>query len=456
VQRQSTGSPFSIKVSPAQSAIAASVLALAACGGGGSGGALTLSGTVSGLTTSGLALASNGVNLEVSSGSTSFTFGPILYDGAVYDVTVPIQPSGQICSVTNATGPVTTANISNVVVTCSNRTFTVGGTVSGLTAAGLVLANGGDTLSVPAGATSFTLPAGVAYGSSYKVTVTTQPAGLTCSVANGSGTVSGTVANVAVTCSDQPSTVGGGIHGLGSAKGLVLAQGTEKYTVPADAVSFTFNTPRSPGDAYAVSVESQPAGLTCSASRNTGTMPAQSVTDVSIVCSSQAYSVGGTITGLTAGGLVLGDGSEVYRVSAGATSFTLPAAVAYGGTYDVGVREQPADLTCTIVGGSGTMPASAVMNVDITCASSGYTLGGSISGLTTSGLVLSDGAHELAVAAGAARFSMPEAIAYGSRYVLTIRAQPSDAVCRIAHGEGTMAGDVGTVQIACEPSQAQR
>jgi hypothetical protein len=454
VQRQSHGSPFSIKISAAQSAAAAILLTLAACGGSSSGGPLTLSGTVSGLTTSGLALTSNGVNLEVSSGAKTFTFGPILYDGAVYDVTVPIQPSGQICTVTNATGTATTANISNVVVTCSNRTYTVGGTVSGLTTAGLVLANGSDTQSVAAGATSFTLPTGVAYGSAYKITVTTQPAGLTCSVANASGTVSGTVTNVAVTCTDQPSTVGGSIKGLGSATGLVLVSGTEKYAVPADASSFTFSTPRSPGDAYAVSVESQPGGLTCSPSRNAGTMPAQSVTDVSIVCSSQAYSIGGTITGLTTGGLVLGDGSQSYRVPAGATSFTMPAAVAYGGGYDVSVRAQPAGLTCTIFGGSGAMPASAVMNVDVTCSSGGYTLGGSISGLTTSGLVLSDGAHELAVAARAGRFSMPEALAYGSRYALTVRAQPSDAVCRIAGGTGTMAGDVDTVRIACGPSQA--
>src|ERR1700730_1587754 len=60
-------------ISAAWSAIAASLLALAACGGSGNNPALTLSGTVSGLTTSGLALANNGVNLEISSGATSFT-----------------------------------------------------------------------------------------------------------------------------------------------------------------------------------------------------------------------------------------------------------------------------------------------------------------------------------------------------------------------------------------------
>src|SRR3989337_435555 len=66
---------------------------------------------------------------------------------------------------------------------------TVGGSISGLAANGLVLANGGDTLSVSAGATSFTLPTALASGSSFNVIVQTQPVGQTCVVSGGSGTV---------------------------------------------------------------------------------------------------------------------------------------------------------------------------------------------------------------------------------------------------------------------------
>ena len=47
-------------------------------------------------------------------------------------------------------------------------------------------------------------------------------------------------------------------------------------------------------------VQSQPAGLTCSAGNGVGTMPTHAVTDVSIVCSDQAYSLGGTVAGLGA------------------------------------------------------------------------------------------------------------------------------------------------------------
>ena len=449
MQRQLHGSSF-LGVSAARSAIAASLLALAACGGDGSDVPLTLSGTVSGLTTSGLALASNGVNLEISAGATSFTFGPVLSDEVGYNVIVPIQPSGQACTVTNGSGIATTANISNVVVTCSNRTFHVGGTISGLTASGLVLANGTDTLSVPAGASSFTMPTGVAYGSSYTVTVADQPTGLTCNVTDGTGTIgTNAVTNIAVKCTDQPLTVGGSISGLGSATGLVLVNGTDSYTVPASATSFTLDAPQSPGSTYAVRVQSQPAGKTCSASDGPGTMPTHDVTDVSITCSDEAYSLGGTVAGDTATGLVLSDGSDTYTVPANATNFTMPTALAYGSGYTVSVQTQPQGLTCTVSGGTGTMPASEVTNVGVTCASSSYTLGGSISGLTTSGLVLTDGMENLSVSANATQFSMPNALAYGSTYAVSIRAQPSQGGCQITHGTGTVSGEVATVQVTC-------
>jgi hypothetical protein len=453
VQRQVPSSAFFIGVSLARGAIAASVLALVACGGDSNGPPLTLSGTVSGLTTSGLALTTLGVNLEISSGATSFTFGPILTDGVVYDVTVPDQPSGQLCTVTNGTGTATTADISNVVVTCSNKTFNVGGKISGLTSSGLVLANGSDTLSVPSGATSFNLPIGVAYGSEYNVTVASQPSGLTCDVTDGAGTIgTSAITNISVTCADQPLSVGGSINGLQRATGLVLANGAETYTVPESATSFTLDTPQSSGGTYAVRVLSQPAGLTCSVSKGLGTIPTHNVTDVSITCSDEAYSLGGTVAGLTTNGLVLSDGGNTLSVPANASNFTMPAPVAHGSNYTVSVLNQPKGLTCTIGRGTGTMTGSAVTNVSVTCASTAYTLGGSISGLRTSGLELTDGADDLSVSANAAQFSMPNALAYGSDYAVTIKAQPRSGTCQVSHGTGTVSADIATVQITCGAS----
>jgi len=81
--------------------------------------------------------------------------------------------------------------------------YTVGGTISGLTASGLVLVYNGDTtLTVAAGATSWVFAGTFAAGSSYSVTVQTQPVGELCEVTSGgSGTaLTADVDNVTVAC----------------------------------------------------------------------------------------------------------------------------------------------------------------------------------------------------------------------------------------------------------------
>lgn len=87
---------------------------------------------------------------------------------------------------------------SDVTSQCS---YAVGGTVSGLTGTGLVLQiNGGGNASISANG-AFSLSA-VPYGATYAVSVLSQPTSpaQSCTVTNGSGTVSGPVSNVAVVC----------------------------------------------------------------------------------------------------------------------------------------------------------------------------------------------------------------------------------------------------------------
>jgi hypothetical protein len=59
--------------------------------------------------------------------ATSYTFGTAVPDGSAYTVSVVTQPSGpaQVCSVANATGTVSGANVTNADVTCTTVTHTV-------------------------------------------------------------------------------------------------------------------------------------------------------------------------------------------------------------------------------------------------------------------------------------------------------------------------------------------
>jgi N-acetylneuraminic acid mutarotase len=107
-------------------------------------------------------------------------------------------------------------------------TYSIGGTITGLTAAGLVLANGSDTVSPAAGATSFTFVTALASGSNYAVSVKTQPKNGVCQVANGSGQVgSAAVTNVMVTCTRAWAWVSGsntiGVKGMYGTQGMAAA-----------------------------------------------------------------------------------------------------------------------------------------------------------------------------------------------------------------------------------------
>ena len=66
--------------------------------------------------------------------------------------------------------------------TAVTTNYTLGGTISGLTVGSVVLANGSTTVTVAAGASTWIFPGSFAAGSSYTVTVHTQPAGEQCEV----------------------------------------------------------------------------------------------------------------------------------------------------------------------------------------------------------------------------------------------------------------------------------
>ncbi len=180
------------------------------------------------LSTSGPMVMVNATAVSVAAGQTTQGLASSLRSGTSYSVTVQTQPTGETCTVAGGTGTIQSANVANVVVTCSNQAYSLEGSISGLNGSGLVLANGTDTLAVSSGATSFTMPTPVAYTSSYVVSVQTQPAGLACAVGNGTGTMpASAVTNVAITCTDQPFSLGGTISGLGNNAGLTLINGSD-------------------------------------------------------------------------------------------------------------------------------------------------------------------------------------------------------------------------------------
>ena len=92
-------------------------------------------------------------------------------------------------------------------MTCTLDKFFIGGSLSGLAPGESVgLENNGvDSLAL-SGNGNFTFSAPLADNSSYSVTVASQPAGQTCTITNGIGTLAGSdITTASVTCADNSS-----------------------------------------------------------------------------------------------------------------------------------------------------------------------------------------------------------------------------------------------------------
>jgi hypothetical protein len=133
-----------------------------------------------------------------------FTFNTAIADGSSYSVTVLSQPVGQTCVASGNTGSVSGADVINVAITCTTNTYTIGGSVTGLTGSVVLQNNGGDDLTLNAD-THFTFFTAVAYGSAYNVSVLTQPTGQTCTASSNTGTVgAANVNDVLLYCTTNP------------------------------------------------------------------------------------------------------------------------------------------------------------------------------------------------------------------------------------------------------------
>jgi 6-phosphogluconolactonase (cycloisomerase 2 family) len=347
----------------------------------------------------------------------------------------------------------------------SSQTYLVAGSLTGLSSSGasVTLANnGGDPLVLDAnGGFHFATP--LPNGATYSITVASQPAGETCSVINGTGTVNaGNVTSIAVSCSAVPAqyTVGGAVAGLSAGQSVTLKNdGSDTVTVSANG-PFVFPTSLVNAAAYDVTVGTQPAGETCAATHATGTINNTNVASVSVVCtvnSPTTYTVGGQVSGLSTGTslTLLDNGADAMTVSANG-AFTFSSALSAGSAYAVTVGTQPAGETCAVSNGSATSIAANVTGVTVACTPNPtYSIGGSVSGLKSGSTVTlqDNGSDSLVVAANGA-FVFNTQLPSAAPYDVTVETQPAGETCTVTGGNSTVGtANVVSVNVSCIPTQ---
>ena len=226
----------------------------------GNGGIGSIGGTIAGLTgtvTMNFGYYSDDQTFDANG---PFTFAERSAVGNAYDVAILTQPAGQVCSVGNGFG-VIAGNVTNVLVNCvdASATFAVGGLISGLHAAGLVIAGGTDDSVAPApDATTFKLPQRLGNNGVYDVGIAAQPAGQTCLMQNASGRVDAAdVEDISVTCIDNDTDP---LSGTYVAAGL--QPGSYVYvTFFPDGVYLYGSIEDNPGCTYATDLDTDGNGI---------------------------------------------------------------------------------------------------------------------------------------------------------------------------------------------------
>lgn len=339
-------------------------------------------------------------------------------------------------------------------------TVQVGGTLAGLGAGkSVVIADAsGPSASLTAnGAYSLVLPAGTAYN----LRIQAQPAGQTCTIANGAGTAAADVSNIAVTCADEPvrpetKVVSGTVAGLGAGKLLVLQLAGEssmqETTVSADG---SFQFPQPVLGSYTIAVKTAPAGQACTVGTST---------PVAVTCANVAssFKLGGTVSG-NLGAVALrntGNGDTVVVTTNGGFAFAQP--LAQGAAYNVVVFDQSASQNCSVANASGNAGAD-VDSVRVNCTAvvavappppppPTYTVGGTVTGLVSGHTVtlLNNGTDSRVVSANGT-FTFATSLFNAAAYSVTVALSPRHD-CVVTGGAGSIAAAaVTTVNVACTP-----
>ena len=268
------------------------------------------------------------------------------------------------------------------------------------------------------------------------------------------------VALTGCAATDEESSSGSGsssyelkvsVSGLQQGKNVVLSSGQSTATnvfTENEALGITTDGTYSfgsftSGTSYNITVLQQPVSQTCTVTSGESSLSAS--TTVAVACTSESYTISGTVVGMLSGqSVTLQNNSGDNLTVSSNTSFSFTTKVASGATYLVTVLTQPTGQTCTPNLNSGVV-SDNVSDVSIICSFTVYTVSGNVSGLSGT-LVLQNnyGSDQTLTSDGSFSFR----VASSAKYNVRVKTQPNGK-CTVSNGSGTVSADVDNVSVGC-------
>ena len=241
------------------------------------------------------------------------------------------------------------------------------------------------------------------------------------------------------------------VSGLQQGKNVVLSSGQSTATnvfTENEALGITTDGTYSfgsftSGTSYNITVLQQPVNQTCTVTSGESSLSAS--TTVAVACTSESYTISGTVVGMLSGqSVTLQNNSGDNLTVSSNTSFSFTTKVASGVTYLVTVLTQPTGQTCTPNLNSGVV-SDNVSDVSIICSYTVYTVSGNVSGLSGT-LVLQNNYGSDQTLTSDGNFSFR--VASSAKYNIRVKTQPNGK-CTISNGSGTVSADVDNVSVGC-------
>ncbi len=241
------------------------------------------------------------------------------------------------------------------------------------------------------------------------------------------------------------------VSGLQQGKNVVLSSGQSTATnvfTENEALGITTDGTYSfgsftSGTSYNITVRQQPVSQTCTVTSGEGSLSDN--TTIAVACSSESYTISGTVVGMLSGqSVTLQNNSGDNLTVSSNTSFSFTTKVASGATYLVTVLTQPTGQTCTPNLNSGVVSGN-VTDVSIICSYTVYTVSGNVNGLSGT-IVLQNnyGSDQTLTSDGSFSFR----VASSAKYNVRVKTQPNGK-CTVSNGSGTVTADVDNVSVGC-------
>jgi len=160
-------------------------------------------------------------------------------------------------------------------------------------------------------------------------------------------------------------TIGGTVAGMNGGTLVLANNGGDPLSVTGNG-AFTFALKVAPYSHYEVTVRTQPADTVCSVTGGGSGTAASSVSNVQVTCLPDV-TVGGTVSGL-GNGIVVLENNKTDDLAVGADgAFTFAQKIHDGGAYSVTVKTQPDGAVCAVTAGAGNASGN-VTSVRVLCS----------------------------------------------------------------------------------------